>query len=150
MKKTMVLIIILSLFSCKAQIIPMNNDHVEFSNGAYFMDTEFELNKYIGTWKYQNGNESLIIILNKVLHYDYGGYYSDILIGEYKYVDATGTTVVNTLPDMTSTMGALYHNISGASFKRKLEFPKCIDCGDDEFRIKSHLTTQKESILMPQ
>jgi hypothetical protein len=137
MKNILKTIILFAFVACKAQtIIPMNNSRVDVSSGDYLMDTEYELNKYIGTWKYQNGNESLTIIIDKELHHQYGGFFSDILIGEYKYIDATGTTIVNTLSNNSQT----FHNIRGAIFTNKLEFPKCLDCTDEEFRIKSYFS----------
>jgi hypothetical protein len=138
MKKFITIVAFLYLFSCKAQIIPLNNDHVDIPFGAYLNDTENELDKYVGTWQYQNGNESLTIVLDKFLHYNYGSYYKDILIGEYKYIDPTGTTIVNTLPTMIENMNPLAHNISGAHFKNKFEYPKCLDCDPNEFRIKCY------------
>ena len=64
-----ILIFAFSMLSCKAQIIPMNNSHVEIPNGAQLKDTDFFLNNFIGTWEYQNGLENFTIILNKQLDY---------------------------------------------------------------------------------
>ncbi|GEC79467.1 DUF6705 family protein [Flavobacterium aquatile] len=147
-KKILLALALISLFSCKAQvvapdsndevIIPMSNTQAEIPDNAYLKDTTNELNKYIGTWKYQSGNESLTIILDKFLHYDFDAYFKDILIGEYKYVDATGATIINSLPDMTdSAVDPLEHNISSAVFIHKGQYPKCSECGVTEFRIKS-------------
>lgn len=151
LKNTLFVMALISLFSCKAQvvapdgneevIIPMNTSSTldEYPNNAYLKDTTNELNKYIGTWKYQSGNESLTIVLDKYLHYDFGAYFEDMLIGEYKYVDAAGTTIINSLPDMTDmSIDPLEHNIKLAFFIYKGQYPKCLECGATEFRIKSY------------
>lgn len=142
MKKTLITLTILIAFSCKSQIIPQNNAYVEIPYNAYIKDTENFLDNFVGTWQYQNGNEQFIIILSKVLHYDFGSYYNDIIIGEYKYIDSNGTTLVNTLSDMNNQNfpGPLYHNISGARSLVRLEFPKCPECNIGEYRIKSYFT----------
>ncbi|WP_395043004.1 DUF6705 family protein [Flavobacterium sp.] len=141
MKYIYLITVIMTLFSCNAQtVIPMNSNLVPFTNGAYYSDTDYELNKYIGTWKYENGNENLIIVLQKILNHQYRGYSKDILIGEYKYVDATGVTIVNTLPLMNVALSSqLLHNISGANILYKLSYPKCLECADDEFRVDSNI-----------
>ena len=149
MKKITLAFLLLIIVNCKAQvIIPLNNAHVEIPSGAYLMDTEYELNKYIGTWKYQNGNEVLIITLDKYLQHSFRGYFKDILIGEYKYVDNNGVTIINTLPSMTANLSSpLYHEISGANFKYRLEYPKCLECKEGEIRINSYFEDPERSYL---
>ncbi|GAA5102978.1 hypothetical protein GCM10023210_44440 [Chryseobacterium ginsengisoli] len=62
--KYLCLIIMTSFISCNAQtIVPMNNSYWDYPEPAYLKDTENFLNKFVGTWKYQNGNEQFIIIL---------------------------------------------------------------------------------------
>ena len=118
----------------------MNSNLVPFTSGAYYSDTDFELNKYIGKWKYENGNESFTIVLQKILNQQHNGYSQDILVGEYKYVDATGVTIVNTLPMMDATLSSpLYHKIKGANILYRLQYPKCLECADDEFRVDSNI-----------
>jgi len=141
MKKiALILLITFITYSCKGQIIiPMNNDYVETPDGAYLKDTENFLDKFVGTWKYQNGNEEFIIILKKEINHFYKAYYKDILYGEYKYVNPSGSTLVNTLDkiDFAYTSKS-YHNISGASFITNNLYVKCNDCNPGEFRVKSN------------
>jgi hypothetical protein len=136
MKKILITLTILIAFSCKSQIIPQNNAYVEIPNNAYIKDTENFLDNFVGTWHYQNGNEQFTITLAKVLHHDYGSWYEDILIGEYKYIDTNGTTLVNTLSDINTP--SIHHNISGATSLVRLEYPKCPECDMGEYRIKSY------------
>lgn len=135
MKKILITLTILITFSCKSQIIPQNNAYVDIPYNAYIKDTENFLDNFVGTWHYQNGNEQFTITLLKVLHKDYGSYYNDIIIGEYKYIDNNGTTLVNTLSDINTP--SIHHNISGARSLVRLEFPKCPECNIGEYRIKS-------------
>jgi len=138
MKKT-ILLSVISAFSCKAQIIPQNNAYVDIPYHAYIKDTENFLDNFVGTWQYQNGNEQFILTLSKVSHFDYGRFYEDILIGEYKYVNSNGVTIVNTLADINNpNIIPLEHNISGANSLVRLENHKCLDCNIGEYRIKSN------------
>jgi hypothetical protein len=130
--------IVIFCFSCKAQvIIPAENAHVEIPSGAHIKDTNNFLDNFIGTWQFTQGNKSFTIILNKFLDADYDSFFEDILYGEYQYVDASGTTLVNTLPLMnTSYSSQLGYNISGGTFKRNLEYPRCLSCSPNELRVK--------------
>ncbi|PTT71022.1 DUF6705 family protein, partial [Chryseobacterium sp. HMWF001] len=138
MKNTILLILFLGIISCNAQVIPMKADYTEVPDNAYFKDTDNFLDKFVGTWKYQNGNEQLTIILKKEIKHDYHGIYSDVLYGEYKYVNNLGQTLVNTLDkiDFAYTSKS-YHNIIGATFITNNELPICTNCNNGEFRVKS-------------
>lgn len=141
MKKILLIFsIFLITISCKAQtqtIIPMNSYYNEIPEGSYFKDTENFLDSFVGTWKYQNGNEQFVIILNKKLKHDYEGRFKDILYGEYKYVNLTGNTVVNTLNKINQPMDESDHMISGATFIDNTMYVKCNDCNLGEWRIMS-------------
>lgn len=138
MKKLLILMTLLIAFTSRAQIIPQNNAYVEIPYHGYIKDTENFLDNFVGTWQYQNGNEQFIMTLSKVLHVDFGRYYKDILIGEYKYVNSNGTTIVNTLADINNpNIIPLEHNISGANSLVRLENYKCLECNVGEYRIKT-------------
>lgn len=84
--------------------------------GAYYKDTENIFPKFVGTWNYSNGKESFTIELKELLNcYDpLGGNYIDILVGEYKYIDSSGITTINTLPNLTGSSLIPYkNNIAG-------------------------------------
>lgn len=136
MKKILIILTILIAFSCKSQIISQNNAYVDIPNNAYIKDTQNFLDNFVGTWHYQNGNEQFTIILNKIIHFKYSSWFEDILIGEYKYIDTNGTTLVNTLSDIN--IPSIHHNISGATSLVRLEYPKCPECDMGEYRIKSY------------
>jgi hypothetical protein len=139
MKYILILFSVLFAFSCKAQttIVPLNNAYVGIPPNAYFKDTNNDYYKFIGTWKFTQGNESFTLVLDESIHEIMRGYFKDILYGEYEYIDATGTTLINTLPLMSANYtNQLSHNIAGGTFKGQMEFPKCLDCTPTEIRIK--------------
>jgi hypothetical protein len=140
MRKILIVLIVLTSLSCKSQIIPQNNAYVDIPEGAYIKDTQNFLDNFVGTWQYQNGNEQFTITFAKVLHNNNDSWYEDILIGEYKYVNPNGVTLVNTIADMTNNNfpGPLYHNIVGATSLVRLQYPPCPECNIGEFRIKCY------------
>jgi hypothetical protein len=89
---------------CKAQAIqplyPYGTDTSSNDNAEnlYYKDVDNDYNPYVGTWKWENGNNSLTIIFNKVVHNNNGhGDFSDLLVGEYQYIE-NSVELVNTFP----------------------------------------------------
>ncbi|KQT23976.1 hypothetical protein ASG22_08100 [Chryseobacterium sp. Leaf405] len=115
----------------------MKQNYGNIPDNAYYKDTDNFLDNFVGTWKYQNGNEELTMIIKKKLFYDYEGSYSDILYGEYKYINPSGNTLINTLNKIDVPMNESYHAISDALFIRNNQYFKCTDCSSGEFRVKS-------------
>ena len=138
MKNILLTLITITAFSCKSQIIPQNNAYVNIPQGAYIKDTQNFLDNFVGTWYYQNGNEQFTINFAKEVHYNYDSWYEDILIGEYKYVNSSGVTIINTLADMTipNFPDPLNHQIDGATSLVRLQYPPCPECNIGEYRIK--------------
>lgn len=96
-------IIILFFNTAIAQnIINVNstNTSMDVPAGTYLKDIDHTFDPFLGTWKYQNGNEILIIKLEKVeqhLDAEYGTY-EDFIKGNYSYsTDGGATYVVNTI-----------------------------------------------------
>lgn len=116
----------------------MNNTHWDYPEPAYLKDTDNFLDNFVGTWKYQNGSEHITIVLKKEIKHNYHGLYSDILYGEYKYINSAGQSLVdrlNMIDYAYSSMG--YHMISGATLIKDNETPLCNICTAGEFRVKS-------------
>ncbi|WP_347070144.1 DUF6705 family protein [Flavobacterium sp. WV_118_3] len=134
------LLTVFIIFSCKAQtIVPLADSHSEAYHkpNTYTKDVDNEFGKYEGTWKYQEGNKTLIIKLKKK-NFDYfpdKNYYEDLLIGEYAY-SVNGTELINTLDKLnvpqTST-GA--YDIYGNRIVHRGIHPICADCSLDEKRV---------------
>ena len=145
MKKLLyTLIFAFTFLSCKAQspIIGLyeGNEYGKTEN-AYYKDTNNDFNKFIGTWKHTNGNEEFTIILKKktqiMFTYNNKTFYEDVIYGEYKYVDANGVELVNTLSNIDSAFTSLSdYKIFGNRILNKYYAPSCDDCTEDERRVK--------------
>ena len=113
MKNLIKILIICSFISCKAQTIEnYEGKCAGYNSNTYYNDINNRLNHYEGTWKYQNGNEILLIKLRKVLNTRTNGSTEDILIGEYKYIDNAGVEKINTLAAFnTNNLNQSFHAI---------------------------------------
>lgn len=84
--------------SCKAQspiisTVDFRNDddnNIDLVDGCYLKDVENKFDPFIGTWIWQEGSASLEIVFEKIeLVFD-GDYFSDMLVGKYKFTDSSG------------------------------------------------------------
>ena len=98
------LIFFVLISSCKSNqvTIPIYNIPNDYTSGRYEKDMDNNFNPYEGTWKWQNGNNSLTIQLKKITKYYvqnniYNKFYRDYLIGEYTLVK-NGAVVINSMP----------------------------------------------------
>lgn len=70
-----------SIISAQETIIPLENQHTTApppNQIVYYKDVNNVLNKYVGTWKYENGTHSLTIQITKEEHASKGfGSYND-------------------------------------------------------------------------
>ena len=124
------------VLACKAQspILPLKNPG-EYQDNAYYKDMDNELDKYVGTWLYQNGTTSLTVQLIKKEQIFNGEWYEDVLIGEYKYVE-NGVEILNFLPRLSDiNVNDEQHYISFFSFVKKLYYPSCDECLVSEQRV---------------
>ncbi|UPZ37992.1 hypothetical protein MUB18_06730 [Sphingobacterium sp. PCS056] len=140
MKIILKFFLLVACLSCKAQVIvPIASDSdAAYGNNTYNKDVDNDFAKYIGTWKYQNGNTSLTISFAKKTfeYFEYKNYYQDLLIGEYKYI-SNGTEIINTLSLLAdNSLSGDDHNISGNLIWKKNTYPVCNDCTQNERRIK--------------
>ena len=73
MKQIIITLIgILSILSCKAQQFTVSiygNESIEYNPNYYLKDVDNDFNKFIGVWKYTNGNTSFTIVLDKEIKY---------------------------------------------------------------------------------
>lgn len=112
MKNLIKILIICSFISCKAQsIVSYEGQCTGVESNTYYNDVNNRLNNYEGTWKYQNGNEILIIKLRKVLNTKTSST-EDVLIGEYQYIDNAGIEKINTIAAFnTNNVDQTFHAI---------------------------------------
>lgn len=105
-------------FNCKAQTITnLHNPENYGTTGYYYKDLNNDLNNFNGTWKYENGNTSLIVTLqkkeNKNIQYGNTNYYTDAIIGEYVYIE-NGIEKINTLENLNNNYADPYkYNLIG-------------------------------------
>ena len=106
MKKIILTLIILTCAitksSAQTNIVDVSSDNyvVDSPSGTYIKDIYNIFTPFIGVWKYQNGNEILIIKFEKVTKYyhtEYGNY-QDFIKGNYSYTQDGGATfITNTI-----------------------------------------------------
>lgn len=120
--------LVFSTLSCKAQIIPIQNEinnrnnEIEVPNGTYYKDVNNLFDKYIGTWIGTSNNKNYEFIVSKTLYQSEVRPLSrDILILKYRIIDNTNNQVIldtSILPDTSplvidgnylDTNGETYH-----------------------------------------
>ncbi|MGV7108160.1 DUF6705 family protein [Flavobacterium sp. U410] len=87
---------------CQTNIVDISSDVciIDAPAGTYKKDVFNAFTPFLGTWKYQNGNEILIVKLEKITQYYYPEYgsYEDYIKGNYSYSNDGGATyVTNTI-----------------------------------------------------
>lgn len=119
MKKTVIIIAIFIVFKATAQSPVINFEDRQGARitGAYYKDGANQLNPFVGTWLFTNGNTSLkIVLVKKIMDGDAVSYYEDILIGEYQYIE-NGVEKFNSLSDLYAVLpNAYHHKIKGNHF----------------------------------
>jgi hypothetical protein len=128
--KAVYIIALLFGMVCMAQSIqPLYNGERNI-DGAYYKDTNNDLDNFVGTWKYTNGATSLTIVLQKKEMQNYSdnsiSYYEDILVGGYKYVE-NGVEKINTLPLPAQNLPDNYDYTIFGNIILPYD-PQCIQC----------------------
>lgn len=107
MKNTFKSLLFIFIINLTSTINAQNNiinletaNHFNAPEGSYIKDVNNTFNKFLGTWKWQEGNKILIFKIEKVTMYhnlEYN-YYEDFMIGNYSYTEDGGTTyLVNSI-----------------------------------------------------
>ena len=143
------MITMLGIISCKAQqqIIDrfQPGNVLGEINGAYYKDVNGFRNQFVGTWLFSNGNTSFKVVFQKrdnlLQEYTSTTFYTDILVGEYQYIE-NGVEKVNTLSNINVNYGNNYdinsanHNLISYMFLRRANsIPKCLECLPNERRM---------------
>ena len=145
--------ILLLVLSCKAQspIVPLDTYINEIADNSYVKDTDNELNKFVGTWTFNNGTTSFTITLQKQEQKFNDDYYEDYLIGEYAYSN-NGLNIIDTLSELPdensdddSSENGLINNVIisqntnyniGGRYIVTGPDHSCPDCAENERRIE--------------
>lgn len=153
MKKIIYFISLISFtfLSCKAQtgILPLSSSSIGKPKNIYYKDLNNELDKYEGTWKYQNGSTSFTITLEKkeMVYYEVAKKYKDKLFGEYQYIE-NGIEIINTLPQLTQNTSNVHKgNIGGGYIIDNDQVLICEDCAPNEKRIELYFNDPGRSYL---
>jgi len=107
--------VILLTLSCKAQtpIINQSTYHPDQGqDGMYLKDINNILDRFVGTWKWEEGNSSfeIIFVIEEMVHNIPGKYYSDKIVGKYKYIE-NGVLITDNLSQNYQGYG---HPINGS------------------------------------
>ncbi|MEY8849929.1 DUF6705 family protein [Psychroserpens sp. XS_ASV72] len=133
-----VLYFFLAIYSCKSQIIPLTEYYGEDDNGAYYKDVDNDLDKFVGTWKWEDGNNSLTVtfIKEENMQSTIGNSSYDILAGEYRY-EENGQILANYLIRLndSSITDPDSHYISGNTILFNNHKPPCDTCEQGERRL---------------
>lgn len=83
--------------SCKSQSIEytIGNNNTNMQDNFYLKDNNNLLNKFVGTWKFEQNGKSLEITLQKVIKVPVGDSFKDELQGTFIYKE-NNVTIVNT------------------------------------------------------
>ncbi len=138
--KQLYLILVFVCLGCNAQtpVLSLFDDEYGSVNGAYYKDTNNDLDNYVGTWKYTSGNTTLTITLQKKIMMPYNdntiSFFEDVLVGEYKYIE-NAVEKINTLANISIIYDEarnynIYGNIiigPGTTY--------CYDCGPNDKKV---------------
>lgn len=86
----------------QTRIVDVSTDEmlVDSPRDTYIKDIYNTFSPFLGSWKYQNGSEVLVIKFEKVTKYNYPEYdgYEDFIKGNYSYTQDGGATfITNTI-----------------------------------------------------
>lgn len=147
-----ILTLLILTFSCKAQNIikPIYDQEGYGSDNIYYKDIDNDYNCFEGTWLYSNGNTSLKVTLQKKImkhvQSQFFNYYTDAIIGEYKYIE-DGIEKINTLPSLSQDYEDPFeYNISGG-YISKIGDPRCSNCGPDDIKVSCSFGDPERDIL---
>ncbi|MCY1661415.1 DUF6705 family protein [Chryseobacterium sp. SL1] len=92
----------ITLLSCKAQqVLPLNGSVVNSPINSYFKDINNELDFYVGNWKANFQNKTMILKITKALHRPFEmldkNYFQDQLIIRYEIKDINESVLQTTL-----------------------------------------------------
>jgi len=144
------MILVLSLYNCQAQqTVSLDDGDPYLPEGTYYKDINNDLDKFTGTWKFEQGNTVLIIILEKkdhVLNTTFNQY-EDLIVGEYKYAE-NGQEVLNYLSRLQdNNIIGDYNYISGNIILHSSDIPKCDECSPFERRIMVSFTDPEREYI---
>ena len=137
------------MISCKAQspIINITDYHgSDIPAGSYFKDTYNDLDPFVGTYVFEEGNIYFKVILKKIVMTYNQSYYEDMIVGEMQY-RVNGVDLFNSL----SKINIVYpnqealHSIDGNYVLLNHNKPECYDCAPNEKRLSLFFSDGRSS-----
>jgi len=98
---TTLLIFLSGLVSCQT-VADLETAYPINTPNTYYKDIGNNLNRYEGTWIYDDGVSYIKIVLVKKIKFPVWQYFEDTLIGGFQY-KKNGVEIINTLNDITSS-----------------------------------------------
>ncbi|WP_106915348.1 DUF6705 family protein [Chryseobacterium aurantiacum] len=136
----MIILGIFAVFSCKAQVISLDQvsqcESGNCPNYTSIKDTNNRLNKFTGIWKgnYTDGTSYEFKFTKEIDYAGYGGKHSDLIIGRIQVKKADGTIIKNNLNVSDS-----YAKIKGLEFDKSLTKYQLYYSGNAECNDKGYV-----------
>ncbi|WOI22312.1 DUF6705 family protein [Nonlabens ulvanivorans] len=104
----LLLLVPLTFLYGQSPIYPIYNNGVNLPDdytNVYFKDLNNDLDKYVGTWIWEeNGNKLTVVLQKSVMHNMFDRYQEDILVGNYKY-EENGVVIIDTMTNPAPLTG---------------------------------------------
>ena len=134
------------MISCKAQspIINLTDYDGSMTPGCYVRDTYNDLDPFVGTYVFEEGNIYFKVILKKIVMSYNQSYYEDMIVGEMQY-KLNGDDLFNSLSkiDIVYPNQEALHSIDGNYILLNHYKPECYDCAPNEKRLSLIFTDGK-------
>jgi hypothetical protein len=133
-------ILILSSLNAASQVqLPL--DSIKFNAPSipikYYVDINNEMDFFIGTWVYTEGSTTVKIEFKKELRVDWNGHFTDLLVGEYQYIE-NGVEKINTL-NLINSRNDIDHAIYGRIRITKCNWFPTSECQNGQLKFNLQL-----------
>lgn len=154
MKNQVNILMILFCRLCVAQPpeLPLYSSSMDVL-GAYYKDLQNDMNRFEGEWKYEQGNNLLIVKIQKkemqFIDYGYISVYEDFLVAEYRYVE-NGVEKINTLSNLLINHSTpfKYNIVANIIIKPVSNNPQvCPNCGPNDVMVEGPFSDPERDIL---
>lgn len=114
MKKLLIILTLLSSVLSSAQMevgICTGHPIQDLPAGSYIQDINGDFDKFVGTWVWTNGTDTVTYKLIKAVHQLDNEFqsYRDYMIGDYRYTTNNGSVVVVNTIDQFTNLSAAFH-----------------------------------------
>ena len=140
MKQFIIIIVVLISLQTFSQtpvpVLDLGSHQGNPQNGAYYQDTNFLLNPFVGTYILNENGVYFKIVFQKAIMAFNSKYYEDTIYGEYQYSDQNGNQI-NTLDVLNQNLQYIWqHNIDGNGIITNNVAPRCDECLPNEIRLR--------------